>query len=110
MTRAAAERVKDVTRMLQEKGAWVTEVRSPGSSTVELEVGYQTQQPDFPALSRLLDRCKETPAVEMRETGYACLVRREVRQLATEASSAPDKALVSPAPVGQQPAQEYDDD
>jgi hypothetical protein len=100
--RLAADRVADVTRLLQKKGAWVNEVRSQGDGTVQLAVGYDTQLPDFAALSRMLDNWNATPSLAVQETAYARLVRGEVRQPAPAALPAPGKAITRSAQAEEQ--------
>lgn len=95
--RDAAARVAGITLLLQQKGAWLrAAVRPQQNGTVELDLCYRTQSPDFPALSGMLDKWNATTNVEVQETAYARLVRAEVRQAEKEALPAPDKAMTLP--------------
>jgi hypothetical protein len=109
-TRDAAERVAGITRLLHEKGAWLRAERPQRNGTVELDLCYQTQHPDFPALSGMLDKWNAAPNVEVQETPYARLVRGEVRQAETAALPGPHNVISFPTPAQKQETNEYERD
>jgi hypothetical protein len=95
--RLAAERVEGITSLLHEKGAWINAERPQQNGTVELELGYRTQHPDFPALSGMLDKWKTADnKVELLETPYARLVRAEVSQAGATTLPTPAKGIELP--------------
>jgi hypothetical protein len=106
--RTAAERVEGMTLSLQEKGAWVNAVRPQRNGTVELDLGYRTQSPDFPALSGLLDKWHAAATVQVQETSYARLVRGEVRQAEAKALPVPNKGVTLPVQAQVQKSDEYE--
>nr|GEW49967.1 hypothetical protein [Tanacetum cinerariifolium] len=92
--RMAAERVEGITSLLREKGAWINAERPQRNGTVELELGYRTQHPDFPALSAMLDKWKTADnKVELLETPYGRLVRAEVSQIGATTLPTPAKGI-----------------
>ncbi|GAA3985064.1 relaxase/mobilization nuclease domain-containing protein [Hymenobacter antarcticus] len=93
------DKVETVTRKLEENGGWVNVKRSNPDGTIELDMGYKTQHPDFPALNAMLDRWASTTSLKVQETVYGGNVREEVRQAVAESTSKIDKALVPPAPA-----------
>ncbi|MBJ6146191.1 relaxase/mobilization nuclease domain-containing protein [Hymenobacter sp. BT559] len=105
--RTAAERVKGITSLLHERGAWINAERPQQNGTVELELGYRTKHPDFPALSGMLDKWKTASnKVEVLETPYGRLVRAEVRQVGADTLPTPAKRIELPA----QKTDEYERD
>jgi len=108
--RDAAERVKGITLLLQDNGAWVNAVRPQRNGTVELDLGYRTQSPDFPALSGMLDKWNAAANMEVQETPYARLVRGEVRQAEAEALPAPNKGITLPVQAQAQKSVDYEHD
>jgi hypothetical protein len=96
--RTAAERVQGITSLLHEKGAWINAERRQQNGTVELELGYRTKHPDFPALNGMLDRWKTASnKVEVLETPYGRLVRAEVCQVGAGTLPTPAKGIDLPA-------------
>ena len=108
--RTAAERVEGITLSLQDNGAWVNAVRPQRNGTVELDLGYRTQSPDFPALSGMLDKWNATANIELQETSYARLVRGGGRQAEAKALPAPEKGITLPVQAQVQKSDDYEVD
>ena len=106
----AAERVGGITLLLQDNGAWVRAERPQRNGTVELDLGYRTQSPDFPALSGMLDKWNAAANVEVQETSYARLVRGGVRQAEAKSLPAPEKGITLPVRAQVQKSDEYEPD
>ena len=103
--------VGTITAKLEENGGWINEVRHQRNGTVELDIGYQTQHPAFPALSGMLDRWSANTKMGVQETAYAGLVRGEVREAVAEVMNGKNRTVDLPAQAEErQSADEYEPD
>ncbi|MFC6225664.1 relaxase/mobilization nuclease domain-containing protein [Hymenobacter artigasi] len=93
------DQVETITRKLEENGGWLNVKRSNPDGTIELDMGYKTQHPDFPVLNAMLDRWAATTSLQVQESSYGAVVREEVRQAVAESTPKMDKAIVPPAPA-----------
>jgi len=111
--RPAADRVAAATRLLEEKGAQVGPARSHPDGSVELAISYQTQHPDFAALSQRLDQWNEQDDIDVVETDYGSSLRAETRQATAAASGLSSEAarperIAEPTP-GKETEIDFDD-
>jgi hypothetical protein len=93
------DQVETITRKLEENGGWLNVKRPNPDGTIELDMGYKTQHPEFPALNALLDRWAATTSLQVQETAYGAAVREEVRQAVAESTPKMGRAMPLPAPV-----------